>query len=173
MLRWYLIHTKPSREATAQVHLERQGLEVYFPRVIQAVRRAGQWRDQISALFPRYLFLRLDAGNQSLAPVHSTVGVSNVVRFGAHFTIVADRVIRELQSRMDEATGFHRLNTRPQWLPGMPVHISSGPFDGLEGVFDREAGDDRVLVLLKVLGQLTSVRLSVDCVLPSALPRFA
>jgi hypothetical protein len=37
MLRWYLVHTKPSGEASAELNLTRQGYRVYFPRVVQAM----------------------------------------------------------------------------------------------------------------------------------------
>jgi transcription antitermination factor NusG len=46
------------------------------------------------------------------------------------------------------------------------VHITTGPFEGLEGVFEREAGCDRVVVLLNLLGQDAQVRVHADFVLP-------
>jgi len=47
------------------------------------------------------------------------------------------------------------------------VRISTGPFEGLEGVFERQAGADRVVVLLRLLGQNASVCVSIDSVLLS------
>jgi transcriptional antiterminator RfaH len=156
MLRWYLIHTKPSSEVVAQTNLTRQGYEVYLPRAAQPARWRGEWRERIVALFPRYLFLRLNEGFQALSPIHSTSGVAGVVRFGAHYTIVPDHVIRDLQQAADPESGLHRLCVR-KLRPGALVRIASGPLDGLEGIFDRRAGADRVVVLLKVLGQNASV----------------
>jgi transcriptional antiterminator RfaH len=166
MLRWYLIHTKPLSEALAQTNLERQAYEVYLPRATQSVRYNGHWRERIVALFPRYLFLRLAEGRQSLAPVRSTLGVASVVRFGSKYTIVPDEVIRKLVARADAATGLHRLVRGSRLMPGTQVRIRKGPFDGLEGVFDREAGADRVIVLLNLLGQAVSVHVPGDSVLP-------
>jgi transcriptional antiterminator RfaH len=166
MLRWYLIHTKPLSEALAQTNLERQAYEVYLPRATQSVRYNGHWRERIVALFPRYLFLRLAEGRQSLAPVRSTLGVASVVRFGSKYTIVPDEVIRKLMVRADAATGLHRLVRGSRLTQGTQVRIRKGPFDGLEGVFDREAGADRVIVLLNLLGQAVSVHVPGDSVLP-------
>ena len=42
-------------------------------------------------------------------------------------------------------------------LPGSRVRILAGPFDGLEGVFQRECGAERAVVLLSVLGQPVGV----------------
>lgn len=167
MQRWYLIHTKPSSEALAESHLNRQGYEVYLPRLVQAVRSGGKWQDRIASLFPRYLFLRLCEGQQALNPVRSTVGVSSIVRFGSRFTIVPDHVIGLLRARADSASGLHRLSREGQLAPGASVRINMGPFRGLEGVFEREAGSERVVVLFKLLGQDASVCVPFDSILLS------
>jgi transcriptional antiterminator RfaH len=167
MLRWYLVQTKPSREALAQDNLERQQFEVYFPRLTQSVRWRGHWKVRVTALFPRYLFLRLDEGRQSLSPVHSTLGVANVVRFGLHYTVVPDQVIRELRMRADPESGLHYLARPPSFIQGARVRITAGPFDGLEGIFQREAGVERVIVLLNFLGQDAPVRVPFDYIQPS------
>jgi len=167
MLRWYLIYTKPVGEALAVKNLARQRYEVYMPCVVQCVRRAGRRHERVAPLFPRYLFLRLDEGQQALGPVASTVGVAGIVRFGTRYTIVPDQVIRDLQARADPATGMHRLSRAAKPTPGIAVRITLGPFDGLEGVFEREAGADRVVVLLKLLGQNAPVCVSADSIMLS------
>ena len=158
MLRWYLVHTKPSREALAQENLERQLFEVYYPRLRQSVRWRHHLKERVTALFPRYLFLHLDEGRQSLSPVHSTVGVANVVRFGLRYTVVPEEVIRELRMRADLTSGLHYLARPPFFDQGAKVRVTAGPFDGLEGIFQREAGAERVVILLKLLGQDARVR---------------
>jgi len=167
MSRWYLIHTKPSGEKIAQLNLERQGYEVYFPRVIRPVRRSAQWREQVVALFPRYIFLRLNEGVQALSPVHSTSGVTGVVRFGSRYAMVPEEIIEDLRSRADSESGLHRLGCRRLFEPGTAVRVTMGPFDGLEGVFQREAGADRVVVLLRLLGQYATVCIPAGFLLPS------
>ncbi len=163
MLRWYLIYTKRCSEAIAQANLERQNYEVYFQRVLQSIRCNGQRRERVTALFPRYLFLHLDEGRQSLAPVHSTVGVDHVVRFGSRYTTVPDEIVRNLRARADPETGLCHLASA-SFVPGAVVRVTAGPFDGLEGVFQRAAGRDRVVVLLELLGRCTPVRLPTDLI---------
>jgi transcriptional antiterminator RfaH len=166
VLRWYLIHTKPLSENLAQTNLERQGFGVYYPRLAQPVRRKRGWQARVAALFPRYLFVHLDVGRQSLSPVRSTTGVTTVVRFGAEFAVVPDRVICDLRSRADPASGLHHLNGTTRLVLGSPVKIVAGALDGLEGIFDRAAGCDRVVLLLTLLGRATPVQVPVDLVLP-------
>lgn len=157
MLRWYLVRTKPNAENTALTNLERQGYGVYFPRLSQALLWRGHWRDRIVALFPGYLFMHLEEGRQPLAPVRSTSGVASVVRFGSDYAIVPDAVIGGLMSRADPTSGLHRLSLGQALTPGARIRIAAGPFEGLEGIFERESGPDRAIVLLSVLGQAASV----------------
>lgn len=159
MLRWYLVHTKRAREALAQANLQRQGFEVYYPRIRHCVRPGKQRHERVTALFPRYLFLHLDEGHQSLRPVHSTIGVAAVVRFGSQYTVVPEAVIRELQRRANPDTGLHHLTRAPMLTRGAKVRVCAGAFDGLEGIFERPAGADRVVVLLSLLGQDTAVHI--------------
>lgn len=163
--RWYLVRTKIRAEGIALEHLERQGYRVYHPRLLRSKRVRGRWVDRVEPLFPRYLFLRLDTERQSLAPVRSTVGVTNIVRFGVDYAIVPDEVINELMHREDAGTGLHRLK-EPLFERGTVVRVSEGPFDRLEGVFECFESEERVVILLEVLGRVTRVRLPLSQVIP-------
>jgi transcriptional antiterminator RfaH len=168
LLRWFLIFTKPCGEQTAQAHLERQGYRVYYPRLLCPALRRGRWSEKIVALFPRYLFVQLDAASQSLSPVRSTVGVASIVRFGPEASAVPDSLVRELIGRADPDSGLHRLAKGRRLEPGARVSIIAGAFEGLDGIFERAAGGDRVVVLLNLLGTSTPVRVQSGFVAPSA-----
>jgi transcriptional antiterminator RfaH len=163
--RWYLIRAKRARELLARSNLERQGYEVYFPRLAVSVR--DRHRDRIVPLFPGYLFLRLNEGTQSLGPVRSSVGVAGVVRFGSRYAVVPEPVIQDLRMRADPASGLHRLASRPSLLRRAIVTVTAGPFSGLEAVFEREAGSKRVVVLLKLLGAHAQINLPAEFVVAS------
>src|ERR1700723_2057629 len=167
MLRWYLIHTKPVREGIAELNLQRQGYETYVPRILTPARRRGRWCDHVVPLFPRYLFLQLSEGCQALGPVRSSVGVAGIVRFGTRYAIVSQQIITQLRLRADPETGLHRLAKPTSPARGAAVRITAGPFEGLDGVFEREAGSERVVVLLNLLGQDTAVRIPAEAVAPS------
>jgi transcriptional antiterminator RfaH len=167
MLRWYLILTKPSAEAHAVSNLQRQGYEVYFPRAIQSVQRCGGWRERIVPLFPRYLFLRIDEGRQSMSSVRSTIGVSNTVRFGSRYAVVPDQVVSDLRALEHPDSRLHRLGRPSRLVPGASVRITSGAFKGLEGLFDRADGAERVVVLLQLLGQEAAAHVPTIFVVPS------
>ena len=168
MLRWYLALTKPSAEALAKWHLERQGYRVYSPLLQQRILRRGKWKDQVTALFPRYVFVQLDAALQSLAPVRSTIGIAGVVRFGCDYAVVPNRVVECLLKNEDSRTGLHTMRAGRWFAPGMAVRIATGALSGLEGVFVCEEGSDRVTVLLNLLGRESSVKIDARCLVPCA-----
>jgi transcriptional antiterminator RfaH len=134
---------------------------------LQPMRRRARWVDAVVALFPRYLFLRLSEGLQSLGPVRSTLGVANAVRFGSAYAIVPDQVISELIEREDPDSRLHHLSIGSPFVGGSGVEIAAGPFSGLNGIFSRGAGPDRVIVLLSFLGCDTSVSVPSGFVIPA------
>jgi len=166
-LRWHLVFTKPLGESKAKLNLERQGYRVYFPRVQEKVLARGRWRDRIGALFPRYLFVQLNAAIQSLAPIRSTLGVASVVRFGTEFVAVPDALVTELIGREDPS-GLHRLSFGSIFKPGSIIRVIEGALAGLEGIFEREVASERVVVLLNLLGRETRIKLSAASVVPSS-----
>jgi transcriptional antiterminator RfaH len=157
LLRWFLVLTKPAGDEQAQVNLERQGYKVYRPKLLRRSVRRGRWVEGIVSLFPRYLFVQLDTALQSLAPVRSTFGVTDIVRFGSSPTVVPDAVVADLVSRADPSSGLHRLAEDCPLERGSRVSVIGGTFAGLDGIFQRVAGDERVVVLLEILGRTTPV----------------
>lgn len=163
LLRWFLVLTKPCAENTAKVNLERQGYRVYHPRLQRAEVYRGRWMDRVVSLFPRYLFIQLDAVHQSLAPVRSTVGVAKIVCFGSETAVVDDTIVDGLMQLADPESGLHRLRQR-LLAPGAVVRVISGAFAGLDGIFEREVGEDRVMVLFQLLGREAHVSIPVGAI---------
>jgi transcriptional antiterminator RfaH len=78
------------------------------------------------------------------------------VRFGDEAAIVPDSVVESLMGRADPESGLHRLaDDRPR--RGTPVSVVDGPLAGLEGIFERDTGEERAVILLSLLGRSTPV----------------
>ena len=164
---WYAVSCKPRQEAVAEENLQRQGFNVYLPRIQVRRRRRGQWLDIVEALFPRYLFILIDPVQRSTAPVRSTRGVVGLVRFGGKPAEVPANVISELMRREDSTSGLH-LDSRVQFCAGDSIKLVEGPLAGMEGVFNQEDGERRVIVLLELLGQANKVTVSRDWIARAA-----
>jgi len=148
---WFAVLTKPRAEAEARICLLRQGFETLFPRTRRSVRAASGMVVRTESLFPRYVFIHSDPSLQSLAPVRSTRGVCTIVRFGGEPARVPEAVIEQIRSRMEGDDGFVRL-APPELTPGAKVRIQEGPFSGLDAIFGSAHGEDRVRLLLSMLG---------------------
>ena len=159
MSRWHAVLCKPRREAAAETNLKNQGYEVHLPRIVEFRRKAGRWAQVVEPLFPRYLFLNAGDGKRSLAPVRSTPGVSDLVRFCGAPALVPLGVLEALRDAVDPETGCHR---RTPFAPGDRVRFAAGPFTGLEGVFQMESGEARVVVLLELIGKTNRLTVSRD-----------
>lgn len=155
---WYLIRTKVGCEHIAEERLTDQDYLVYCPRLIARRRRFGRRTQVVSPLFPSYLFLQLSIGVQDLAPAKSTKGVLGLVRFGEEYAVVPQLVIDGLRRHEDPAVQLRRVEDALK--PQARVRITGGPFNHWEGIFLTESPDDRVTVLLNILGRDTPVKLS-------------
>jgi transcriptional antiterminator RfaH len=163
MLNWYAVHTKTRQEVTADYNLQRQGFDTYAPRVLLRKRQRDKWAKVVEPLFPRYLFIRVDPDQTSLAPVRSTLGVSGLVRFGYRLLPVPDSVIAYLKQLEDPLTHQHHADQWPH-RPGDAVDILDGPFAGLPGVFQSVNAEDRATLLIELLGRYNSIVVPMDSV---------
>lgn len=97
--RWYLIQTRPRQEKRAEEHLRRQRFECYRP--LKAAAKPSLIRVQSEeALFPGYLFIRMDQVHDNWYPIRSTRGVSRIVTFGGHPVPIHDQLIEQIRDRL-------------------------------------------------------------------------
>jgi len=165
--RWYAVCCKPRQEAVAEENLLRQGFQVYLPRIRMRQRRRGQWLDAVEVLFPRYIFIRVDPQRRSTATVRSTRGVLGLVRFGGQPAVVPDEVMQALLRREDAASGLHQ-DRRPLFRSGEAVKLVDGPLSGMEAVFTQQDGEQRVILLLELLGKANRVSVNRDWIARAA-----
>lgn len=149
---WYLIHSKPRQEKVALENLERQGYPCYLPVLRLEKLRRGAVVVSDEPLFSRYLFVQLDTDShgRSWTPIHSTRGVSRLVRFGVEPARVDDALVAYL--RQTQAVEVKRL-----FKPGQRVQVTEGAFAGVEGIFQMEDGQARAMVLIELLSRQVSL----------------
>jgi len=160
MKSWYLIHSKPREEKLAQKHLERQGYEVYLPLILGRTKQCGRTVRSIQAMFPRYLFIHLSDKSDDWGPIRSTIGVSNLIRFGMQPAVIPNRLIQDLRQRED-AEGLQVVPIKKLKMDDK-VRIAEGPFEGYEGLYASKTSKDRVIVLLKIAENTTKVQIELS-----------
>lgn len=166
---WYVVSTQARRERLAADNLRRQSYTVFLPTLSKTVRHARSVRTAQEAYFPGYLFVRLDVAIQRWRPIESSIGVLRLIKAGSKPTAAPVGLVESLIAR-SHSDGHLRLDVQ-DLQPGQVVRITQGPFAESLAVVDRSSGEERVRVLLALLGQTTAVSLArQDVVLASDQP---
>jgi transcriptional antiterminator RfaH len=161
--RWYVVQTQPHSERKALSHLIRQGFETYLPQYLKKRRHARKTEIVPAPLFPRYLFVLFDIATQSWRPIRSTIGVNQLVCQGESPASVCHGVVEGLRGREDES-GFVRLINPLRFARGDQVRVLDGVFSNWVGLFEGMTDEERVTVLLELLGRKVRVVMDLDSV---------
>lgn len=160
---WYVVQTRHLCEMRAAQELANQGFEVFLPRYLRKRRHARKVSLVAAPLFPGYLFVSLDPARQRWRSINGTYGVARVIAGEDGPVPVAGRIVGGLKARADEQ-GFIEMPQRPDLAPGQVVRIRAGSFAEALGLFEGFRDQDRVAVLLELLGGKVRVLLDEDMV---------
>jgi transcriptional antiterminator RfaH len=157
MNRWFLIYCKPNQEARAEINLTRQGFTIYRPtaNLTKQAPTGRQTSVKAKPLFPRYLFINVDPEVQSVAPIASTLGVVQIVRFGSEFACASDRLINEI--KMYEQKRQTEQDYRDKLVKGDVVFLDTHGFDQIKAIYCNPCGDERAMILMNILGNQSKV----------------
>jgi transcription antitermination factor NusG len=150
---WHVLHTMSRQEKTLSRDLQAMNVAHYLPLVRQ-VRYYGRHKTVVEEpLFPGYVFLLGSLDEAYVAD--RTRRVANIIKVTDQNRIEWE--LRNLQLALGRNAP---LNAFPHLRKGLRVHIRSGPFQGIEGLIEDRARNDRVLLQVDVLGR--AVGLEVD-----------
>ena len=155
MNKWYLIKTKPRQEKKAKQNLENQGYRAFCPMV--------KINDRLVVLFPGYLFVQLNEKTQNWSPINSTKGVSHFVKFGLNFAKVPNSVIEFIKT--NQHITADKLNNLNKFKPGDKVQISDGTFKDYTAIFKCYKSDERIILLMNLLGHEQSLSIKKESVI--------
>jgi transcriptional antiterminator RfaH len=163
MTAWCAVQTHVRAEDKAAFHLRRQGYTVFLPKHLKRRKHARRIDWVPAPMFPRYLFVALGPAQGWCWSIRSTFGVSNLVSFGNQPAAVPSEVISEIKARQDEK-GLVKTHEGCGFKPGDRVRIINGPLSDLEGLFECPDDEDRVTILLNLLGREVKVRVPLETV---------
>ena len=163
MMRWYAVYTRPHDETRALDNLLRQGYVAYLPRYRTRISHARRHQTVLRPLFPRYLFAGIDRASTRWRPILSTVGVVDIVRAGDEPAAVPSEIVAAIRER-EEGGGFDRLDPRQLLRLGELVRVTAGALEDMVGRLVELRDQDRVVVLLDLLGRAVRAQLCADAV---------
>jgi transcriptional antiterminator RfaH len=148
---WACARLEHNHERLGLDSLTRNGFEPYYPRVREHRRlRTGRKIIVTPALFYGYCFIvvRLQFHAARRSP-----GVLGLIMDGLRPAKVPDTVIAEIKGR--ERFGLIELPPPSTLQIGDAVRITGGAFAGLTGLVSGMKANERVELLLGLLGRLT------------------
>lgn len=167
MPEWFAVRTQPRMEAKARFNLERQGFHVYLPQYLKTRSHARRVDRVVAPLFPRYLFVAVDRAIQGWRSIRSTFGVCDIVCAGDQPARVPPEIVDELRARED-GRGYVTLLPAAHLSRGQAVDIVAGAFAGAKALIDCLCDEQRVVLLVDMLGRRVPIKVSIGVLAPSA-----
>jgi transcriptional antiterminator RfaH len=152
---WYLVQCKPRQDGRAEEHLTRQGYSCCRPMCDREKIVRGRRQVLSESLFPGYLFIQI-TDDASWSPLRSTRGVSHVVKFGGKPLAVNYQLVSQFQNRAGVLSIVFQV--------GDKVRILDDGFAGVEAIFKAATGDERVVLLIKLLNRAQELTLPLKSV---------
>jgi len=163
MKHWHLLMTKPREDERAAQHLLNQDYEIFRPLLKQFRIKKGKQVAVTESLFPRYIFIRLDDALSDWSKIRSTRGVAQLVRFTELPAVVPEDLVMDLKNQCVDDDTIDITPERPYvFEKGDEVEISEGSFKGIRAIIKKQLGEDRVLLLLKLLGKEQELEVSLN-----------
>lgn len=142
--RWVVAQTQPLCEQRATRHIVRQGGDVFAPLFYDR-------RNHPTRLFPGYLFVYIQG---TASWLQNTMGVLRVLCMGSRACEVPPKIIEGYASLADEhaVVILPGASGGPCFSAGQRVRITEGAFENQIGIVEGMDAQQRVSVLLSMLG---------------------
>ena len=154
---WIVARNKPNQDKIALINLERQNFEFFQPTFKTMSRIQNKFKEMIKPVFPGYIFIAINIEDNNWHKINNTRGISRIIVFGNEIPLIHCQLIKELQHRFS-------LNNTPKAVEpfevGMNAKITNRPFAQLIGKIEEIDADQRIWILVDILG--TQTRVSIN-----------
>ena len=167
-LRWYLVQCKPNATQIAVRNLENQSFGTFLPLQEITKRKGEIFQRQIRPLFPGYLFVQLHPGQGPWRQVNSTRGVIRLVCLGAEPSVVSIELVETLMARCDKQSILRQTSETQssQFHAGNQAQVTQGPFSGFIATISDIEPNNRIHILIEIMGQTTKVAINAGALQP-------
>ena len=157
MKAWYVAKTKARKEWLVEAYLiEKLGVEVFLPTIRHPNGKKAGWEP----LFPTYLFCSVDPQSADWPAIRWARGLSYFLGTGEELVPVSNEFIVHLKRRV---SWWNEGGYVPRFASGEQVTVTSGPFSGLEAIFQRYVpARQRCQVLIQLLGRLAKMEVPAE-----------
>ena len=162
---WYVVHTYSGHEKKVKANLEKRiestGMEDKIYRILvptekKIERKNGEEKEVDERIFPGYVLVEMEMGDDSWYVVRNTPGVAGFVSSGTKPLPLQEEEIDKILSGM----GMKEAKLELEFEEGDTVRVIDGPFEDFSGIIQEINVQQRKLkVMVSMFGRETPVEL--------------
>ena len=99
--KWVIVQIKLHSYDLASRNLERQGFEIFLPKMKVAIRKETKFITKEVFVFPGYMFVGVDQKSSNWTKINSTYGVSKLLTFNNKPSVIPLGLIVALRDRYE------------------------------------------------------------------------
>jgi transcription antitermination factor NusG len=160
-LPWYGLRVRTLGEPKLKKILSYKGHEVFLPTYVNVRRYTDRVKKVNEALFPGYLFCRLDAKHR--LSILTTPGVESIVSVAGVPQSIAEQEIDSIRQVVD--SGAPAIPW-PYIQTGDRVRIEFGSLKGIEGLLTGVRGSERLILSIHLLQRSIAIEIDRSWVRP-------
>ena len=156
---WFVLQFKPNSHNQAEKNLNRQGFETFLPLQDITLRKTSRFVASNKPLFPGYMFIKFDRAESDWHKVNNTYGVSRLLTFNSILKSIPTKFVDSLMKRYDSSG---KLIPIEKLKNGDQVTVLKGPFANFIATVEKYEDDQRIWVLMDLMGRETKIQTPSD-----------
>jgi transcriptional antiterminator RfaH len=160
---WFILQFKPNAYHQANKNLNRQGFETFLPLHVNTSRKLSRFINTSKPLFPGYMFIRFNKAESEWHKINNTYGVSRLITFNFTLKSIPTSFVDSLMKRYDLSG---KLLPIKELKKGDQVKLLEGPFANFVATVEKYEDDQRIWVLMDLMGRKTKIHTSSDALQP-------
>lgn len=148
---WFALYTRPKNEKKVTEQLTKLGIEVYCPLVTQVKQWSDRKKKVQTPLISSYVFVNVEESERN--KVFEAHGVVRYLFWLGKPAAIRDEEIEALKNSLKGVMSSVEVAAIK---PGDTINISTGPFQGKEGVVSQ-VGKNQIRLVLKELGVMITL----------------
>ena len=160
---WYALNVRARHEHVVAEYLSQLGQEQFLPVQKTPQNNAGEERSRGKALFPGYLFCRIDWN--SGPKLYTVPGIIKVVGAGRTPIPILDAEIEAVRKIVESGIEVRCISLIVK--PNSMVVIKDGPLQGIKGIVISERNTQSLIVSVPLLRRSLSVVLDRSWLIPA------
>ena len=156
---WFILQFKSNSHHLAAKNLNRQGFETFLPLHETTSRRLSRFINTSKPLFPGYMFIKFDKLESEWHKINSTYGVSRLITFNSILKSMPIGFVDSLMKRYDLSG---KLLPIQKLKKGDQVTVLTGPFANFIATVEKYEDDQRIWVLMDLMGRKSKIQATTD-----------